>query len=293
MEEKIKELFLSAVELYCDIRNQMGMPIDKKKFTDFISECSFIIEYDEDNDYSFQVSQYDKTIRANSYSFKKNGREKNILFILHEFTHLSSEFKTKVLAKKAETIGDTSKLLIEWKEKYQAILDAEKGSNDISLSSWDATYGLLGIDEAVAQWTAEEINDIVKGQKRKKKKEKHSILGNEVEVETDFSFHDIYAPLQGYVEHYAKKLGFKSFKEFAVDITTGKVDLFDLINEDNITELAYIGIICQGIYQENGFAKCGLPETDIQKAIRYFENIKDRPTNPEAPTDPNDGDIDY
>ena len=292
MEEKIKELFLGAVELYCDLRTKAGMPIDTEKFKKLIADKKVDIDYESDGDGIFNVLKSDTLIKVNWKSFerymKTGGIEKIKFFILHELTHLSSKF-----AEQYKIIKKENHLDKDWNNQYGDILSKEESDNDIFLSGWDATYGLVGIDEVLAQWTAEELNDIATGKKREKKKEKHSILGTEVEIETDFTDHDVYAPLEGYVEHFAKTLGFKSLKEFANSIITGKANLFELINENNITELAYIGIICQGIYQENGFEKCGLPDTDIPKAVRYLKRIKDRPTSPDVPTDPNDGDIDY
>lgn len=59
-------------------------------------------------------------------------------------------------------------------------------------------------------------------------------------------------------------------RDFSTAILTEKESLYEKIADENVEMLGYIGILCEGIYQENGFCDYGLPETDISKAIQYL-----------------------
>ena len=140
------------------------------------------------------------------------------------------------------------------------------------MSGTDVFYGVIAIEEVVAQLMAEKCDEALGNGNRTSHKETHRVLGTDIDVTTDFDNKDIYAPLETYVEAFSKKIGFSSFEDFAKVVVTGEIDLFDYINESNIEYLGYIGILCEGIYQENGFSNPGLPESDIPKAITYLEN---------------------
>lgn len=180
-----------------------------------------------------------------------------MFLLLHEMTHLTSRFNNQ---------------LFERKDAFEEFSQYKKVQKNEDMTEWDVVRGLVAIEEVFAQWCCEKCDEAMTGNKKETKLEEHTILGTKINVTTDFSNKDIYAPLEGYVEEFGKSLGFKNIEEFAKSMITGKEDLFEMINESNVERLGYIGILLEGIYQENGFADFGLPDTDIPKAIKYLES---------------------
>ncbi|MEE3324911.1 MAG: hypothetical protein VZR33_06200, partial [Methanosphaera sp.] len=180
--------------------------------------------------------------------------------LLHEMTHLSSYNNLNMYTR----LRDDNQVA-----KFG---ESEKVINNSDMSGTDVFYGVIAIEEVVAQWMAERCDEALGNGNRTSHKETHRVLGTDIDVTTDFDNNDTYAPLETYVEAFSKKIGFSSFEDFAKAVVTGEIDLFDYINESNIEYLGYIGILCEGIYQENGFSNPGLPESDIPKAITYLEN---------------------
>ena len=269
-EEKIREYLMAYIKYYATAREKIGIPLDEEQLKNLIKEIQIELHEDDKTTGTFEVSQKEKFFRVVRNNFKKNGNKRNNFLMLHEMTHLSSKYN---------------------KELYTMINDKMREFNEMkciseneNISGWDVVYGLIAIEETLAQWCGEECNDAMNETKREKKKEEHRVLGTTVVATTDFSDKDVYAPLQQYVEGFAKSVGFRSLSEFARAMITGEQSLFDKINEGNAEVLGYIGILCEGIYQENGFGDCGLPETDIPIAIKYLDSKLNTNGFPDAPT---------
>lgn len=259
-ESELKIFLSEFVEYYGKAREQIGIPFNTEKFTELLENIKIEILDMKDTTGTFQVSQKQNFFKVIEKNFIKNGNARNIFLLLHEFTHLDSKFNANLPSTKDDLI------------KYENYGSIQKNPD---LSSMDVYWGLIAIDEVLAQWCAEKCDKARKKEtSNKSSKEKHSILGTEVEVETSFSDHDIYAPLEQFVESFAKKIGYKDMEEFAKSNITGTDLLYNKITNDNVEMLGYIGILCEGIYQENGFSNCGLPASDIPKALTYLNRIR-------------------
>ena len=259
-EEKIREYLKLYVKTYAAARNRIGIPVDEEKLIELIDSATIELFKDENMSGTFSVNQLKKWIAVIINNFEKNGRKRNDFLLLHEMTHLSSYNNLNMYTR----LRDDNQVA-----KFG---ESEKVINNSDMSGTDVFYGVIAIEEVVAQWMAEKCDEALGNGNRTSHKETHRVLGTDIDVTTDFDNNDTYAPLETYVEAFSKKIGFSSFEDFAKAVVTGEIDLFDYINESNIEYLGYIGILCEGIYQENGFSNPGLPESDIPKAITYLEN---------------------
>lgn len=268
-EEKIREYLLTMLPLYVKCREQIGVPVDEQSLQNIIKSIQINIHEDNETTGTFNVNQGRNKFGVIINNFHKNGNDRNTFLLLHELTHLSSPLNKEISQNGQEIVN-----------KYNKIL---KGNEH--LSGIDVYAGLVAIDEVLAQWCCEECNDIIKNQKREKITSKQNILGTNVTFRSDFSDNDIYSPLEQYVEEFAQDLGYSSFKEFARAVLENKQGEKDFVHNNNVERLGYIGLICEGIYQTNGFHDYGLPETDIPIATEYLGSKKVCPTDPEAPGD--------
>ena len=259
-EEKIREYLKLYVKTYAAARNRIGIPVDEEKLIELIDSATIELFKDENMSGTFSVNQLKKWIAVIVNNFEKNGKKRNDFLLLHEMTHLSSYNNLNMYTR----LRDDNQVA-----KFG---ESEKVINNSDMSGTDVFYGVIAIEEVVAQWMAEKCDEALGNGNRTSHKETHRVLGTDIDVTTDFDNNDTYAPLETYVEAFSKKIGFSSFEDFAKAVVTGEIDLFDYINESNIEYLGYIGILCEGIYQENGFSNPGLPESDIPKAITYLEN---------------------
>lgn len=270
-QEKIRAYLKNFVEYYCKAMEMIKIPVNREELNNLIDNISIEIYEDTETKGTFQVSQVKKFFNVIKTQFDKNGIKRNNFLMLHEMTHLSNIYNREMNA----DLNSKVKLYNE----YSSI------KNNELLSGIDVAYGLIAIDEVIAQWCCEKCDSAINGSVKEKHEEVHTILGNEVNVTTDFSEHDIYAPLEEYVEDYGIGLGYKNIDEFARALITGEISLFDHIKEDNVEQLGCIGILCEGIYQENKLEECGLPATDIPKALEY---LKSRKKDVDFPSDPGD-----
>ena len=259
-EEKIREYLKLYIKTYAAARNRIGIPVDEEKLTELIDCVTIELFKDENMTGTFSVNQLKKWIAVIVNNFEKNGKKRNDFLLLHEMTHLSSYNNLNMYTR----LRDDNQVA-----KFG---ESEKVINNSDMSGTDIFYGVIAIEEVVAQWMAEKCDEALGNGNRTSHKETHRVLGTDIDVTTDFDNNDTYAPLETYVEAFSKKIGFSSIEDFAKAVVTGEIDLFDYINESNIEYLGYIGILCEGIYQENGFSNPGLPESDIPKAITYLEN---------------------
>lgn len=259
-EEDFRKFLMEYIAYYKEGREKIGVPLDSEALEEKIKEIDIEILNRTDTTGTFKVNQKKKTFSVIENNFISNGKKRNLFLLLHEFTHLDSKFNANLPSTNEE---------LQRYDEFESI----KANDDIS--SFDVYNGFIAIDEVIAQWCCDRCNNVLNASNSttlpaKEHSEKHSILGTEVTIKTDFSDHDIYAPLEQYVELFAKKIGYSSLRDFAIAIVTGKETVYEKINNDNIEILGYIGILCEGIYQENGFNNYGLPETDIPKAIKYL-----------------------
>lgn len=257
----------SSAQLYIMARNLIGIPIDAQNLSDLIKRIKIDFVKNENTTGTFKVNTANETLGIVTNNFANNqlktGIERNLFLLLHEMTHLSSNVSRCISGRKdlRITLG-----------KYESI----KQNKD--LSGIDVTMGLYAVDEVLAQWVCERCNKALKREceEIKIKSEIHDILGTKVIAETSFSEHDIYAPLEQYVVALAQRLGYNDFKLFVTDMLLGRKELVDLVNNENAEQFGYLGILCEGIYQSNGFNDFGLPETDIPKAVAYLEEQKEK-----------------
>ena len=259
-EEKIREYLKLYIKTYVAARNRIGIPVDEEKLAELIDSVTIELFKDENMSGTFSVNQLNKWIAVIINNFEKNGKKRNDFLLLHEMTHLSSYNNLNMYTR----LRDDNQVA-----KFG---ESEKVINNSDMSGTDVFYGVIAIEEVVAQWMAERCDEALGNGNRTTHKETHRVLGTDINVTTDFDNNDTYAPLETYVEAFSKKIGFDGIEDFAKAVVTGEIDLFDYINENNIEYLGYIGILCEGIYQENGFSNPGLPESDIPKAITYLES---------------------
>lgn len=262
-EEKVREYLRLFVKTYAVARTRIGIPVDEEKLDELIQNATIDLFKNENTTGTFSVNQLNKWIAVIINNFEKNGQKRNDFLLLHEMTHLSSNNNINMYRRQRD-----NNLIGKFNE-----CDVIKNNDD--MSGADVFWGVLAIEEVIAQWVAERCDEALGNGKKTIHKEKHMVLGTCVETETDFDNKDTYAPLETYVESFAKKLGFKDMQEFSKAVVTGEIDLFDYIDENNIEYLGYLGILCEGIYQENGFSNPGLPESDIPKALSYLNRNRD------------------
>ena len=257
-EENIREYLLTFVKTYVAASSKIGIPVDEKKLSKLIESATIELFKDENSTATFSVNQLNKWIAVIAENFKSNGVKRNNFLLFHEMTHLCS-YNNRNIYQVNNNEGLSRKF-----NKYEVVRENE------DMSGSDVARGLIAIEEVVAQWCAEKCDEVIGGVQREPHKETHSVLGTDITVFTTFADHDTYAPLESYVSKFAMKVGYKTLDDFVKDMISGKADIFDFINKDNVVYIGYLGILCEGIYQENGYEDCGLPESDIPKAIEYL-----------------------
>lgn len=272
-EDNLRTFLLTLLNNYKVARKNMEIPLDVSFLQKLLEEIdiSFYKLVDEETIGTFQVNH--REINVVKENFDKNSSKRNIFLLLHELTHLSSPLNKECFESKQS--------MNNMKNEYKLMLD---GKNNDLISDFDVYRGAIAVDEVLAQYCAEEANDFMKEKKRDTKTITQTIMGEPITVKTDFSDNDMYSPLQQYVEDLSLKLGFDDFKSFAKCILTGEKRLNDLISSDTVEQLGYIGILCEGIYQDNKLENFNLPSSDIPNAIKRLDNIrKNQSALPDSP----------
>ena len=256
LEEKIREYLQTFIKTYAIARDRIGIPVDEKKLSDLIKNSTIELYKAENSTATFSVNPLNKWIAVIAENFLLNGEKRNNFLLLHEMTHLSS-FNHRNIYQVERDEG--------LRRKFNRFVSVRENED---MTGTDVARGLI------AQYVAEKCDEVLGGEPREPHKETHGILGTDMNIYTTFANHDTYAPLENYVSKFAKKVGYKSIDDFIKDMVTGDADIFDFIDNDSAVYVGYLGILCEGIYQEHGYEDCGLPESDIPKAIEYLDKQK-------------------
>ena len=91
-EENFRSFLMDYITYYKEGREKIGIPFDAKAFEDKIKNINITILDRADTTGTFQVSQKNNSFDVVQNNFYKNGRNRNIFLLLHEFTHLDSKF---------------------------------------------------------------------------------------------------------------------------------------------------------------------------------------------------------
>lgn len=271
-EEQFRKFLFSLFKTYKECRKNMNVPLDEDSFQETLEniDITFWECDDEKTTGTFNVTP--TTFNVIRENFEKNGKERNLFLLQHEFTHLSSPLNKEIFGSRESMRA----MLAEYKQMLE-------GKNNDVISEYDVLRGAIAVDEVLAQWCCEESNDFLKHKTRERKTITQNIMGEYITVQTDFSDNDIYSPLQQYVENLANNLGYEDLRSFASSILTEKKRLNDLISPETVEQLGYIGILCEGIYQDNGFQDFGLPASDIPIAITRLDRIRKQSTFSDGP----------
>ena len=254
-KESIRQYFRGNIDLYVQAAKKVGLPADEENLQSVIDNAEIIIEDDESSKGTFSVNK--KTIMVNMNSFKKNGSSRNTFLLLHEIAHLDS-------AVSSELFMDQSGLF----QKLKATAQMSPGDD---VSGLNAYFGIIAVDEVLAQWTCDELHAAIHKEERSVHEYSEGPLGSRVKFKSDFTKDDIYSPLEEVVENLLHSLGFKDLREFACKALASDMSVVDMIQGDNFRALCQIGIICCAIYNENGFYDAKkVSREDVEHA---FENL--------------------
>ena len=254
-EESIRQYFRGNIDLYVQSAKKVGLPADEENLQSVIDNAKIIIEDDESSKGTFSVNK--KTIMVNMNRFKKNGFSRNTFLLLHEIAHLDS-------AVSAELFMDQSGL-------FQKLKDTAQMTPGDDVSGLNAYFGIIAVDEVLAQWTCDELHAAIHNKERSVHEYSEGQLGSRVKFRSDFTKDDIYSPLEEVVEKLLQSLGFKDLREFACKALASDMSVVDMIQGDNFRALCQIGIICCAIYNENGFYDA--KKVSREEVEHAFENL--------------------
>ena len=254
-KESIRQYFRGNIDLYVQAAKKVGLPADEENLQSVIDNAEIIIEDDESSKGTFSVNK--KTIMVNMNRFKKNGSPRNTFLLLHEIAHLDS-------AVSSELFMDQSGLF----QKLKATAQMLPGDD---VSGLNAYFGIIAIDEVLAQWTCDELHAAIHKEERSVHEYSEGPLGSRVKFKSDFTKDDIYSPLEEVVENLLHSLGFKDLREFACKALASDMSVVDMIQGDNFRALCQIGIICCAIYNENGFYDA--KKVSREEVEQAFENL--------------------
>ena len=254
-EESIRQYFRGNIDLYVQSAKKVGLPADEENLQSVIDNAKIIIEDDESYKGTFSVNK--KTIMVNMNRFKKNGFSRNTFLLLHEIAHLDS-------AVSAELFMDQSGL-------FQKLKDTAQMTPGDDVSGLNAYFGIIAVDEVLAQWTCDELHAAIHKKERSVHEYSEGPLGSRVKFKSDYTKDDIYSPLEEVVEKLLQSLGFKDLREFACKALASDMSVVDMIQGDNFRALCQIGIICCAIYNENGFYDA--KKVSREEVEHAFENL--------------------
>lgn len=250
-EEKMRIYFKKILDTYVNSCKKANLPVDKEGLEDIINNTEIQALHIEGTKGTFSVNK--SLIRYIPENFNKNGDERNNFLLFHEFTHLISPINEELFNDQDATVDK----LKQRAERVQGYF----------VDEYNAYYGLIAVDEVLAQWTAEELNDVALDKKRQSYRYNEGPLKANMEYTSDFSDNDIYSPLEEPVIKLIKKLGYKDLREFATDFQTNRKTLIDMLNDQDFETICQIGIMCKGIYKDNNFNKSiNVTKEEIEKA---------------------------
>ena len=257
--EKIRDYFRLFLNMYVSGVKKANLPVNKESLQTIIDTAEFRAFEAPNTTGTFSVNR--KLIQIITNNFRKNGADRNNFLLLHEFAHLDSSVNK-------ELFEDPKSLLKQLNEKA-------KYYHDNTVTGVNAYYGIIAIDEVLAQWTCEELNDALKGKTREVHEYIRGPLDSNVKFKSDFSDKDTYSPLESVVEKLLQSMGYRDIRDFATVVLGSDVGIVDSINGKDFEMLCQIGIICKGIYKENSFVE-GLTVTkeDVEQA---YYNISSDP----------------
>lgn len=256
--EKIREYFRSFLDMYVSAANKAKLPVNKERLESIIENAEFKTFEMPNTTGTFSVNR--DLIQVIINNFRKNGSDRNNFLLLHEFAHLDSGVNEELFA-------DQNALLQQLNDKAEKLQGKyTKGIN--------AYYGIIAIDEVLAQWTCEELNDAIKDKKREIHEFTKGPLDSDVKFKSDFSDNDIYSPLEPVVERLLQSLGYTDIRDFATNVLASDKGIVNSIDDKSFEKLCQIGIICKAIYKEQGFNDTlTVTKEDVEQA--YLSLFKD------------------
>ena len=252
-DDQLRLYFKEFIDIYVSLANVKKIPVDSEKLEQIINNAEIKFIDMENTTGTFAVSK--NRIEVIKENFYKNGKERNDFLLLHEFTHLNSAINEEIFS-------DQMGLF----QKLSDIAAKKEGEN---ISGINAYYGITAVDEVLAQWVCDELNDSLKNQKRETFEYLNGPLNSDINYKSDFSNGDIYSPLEKIVEMLIQSIGYIDLKDFANDFLASNRKLVNLLNDDTFDMLCNIGVVCQGIYKEQGFMKdITVTKEDIENAYK-------------------------
>ncbi len=244
-EEKMRDYLRAFIKVYVETGKTIEIPSNQERLIEIIDSVKITLKEDSTSTATYIVSPEEITVIINN--FKENSVDRNNFLLFHEFTHLISPINAELFVNQGAT--------------FEKIQDMVRKTGNPKITAMEGYYGLMAIDEVLAQWCGEKHNDEYLHKKRELKQYIKGPLDANVKYKSDFSDNDIYSPLEEPIECFVKRLGFSNLNAFSQNILLSNKGLLDKMDDSLVEQLCYIGKICRGIYKENNF----LPNINITK----------------------------
>ena len=257
---KMREYLRNFVETYVSACAKAELPSNEESLKKTIDNAK--IEFIERSDTTGTFAVTTNSISINKVNFDKNSKERNNFLLLHEFTHLSS--------------GINKELYIDQMKFYNDLCEKAKGIEGEYIDGYMAYFGIAALDEVLAQWTCEELNDAIRGVERQTETYKKGPLGAKVTFSTSFTgnrIYDVYSPLEEISIEFLKSIGYKDMKDFATKILSSDKGIGDL-SDESFKKLCYLGVVCRAIYEEEKFVNSEtMTKEDVEKAYSLLSGL--------------------
>ena len=252
---KLRNYLENYVDVYAFACSKVGLPCDSDSLKKTIENAEIELNENKNTTGTFAVTT--KLISINKYNFEKNGQARNNFLLLHEYTHLNS--------------GINKEIFSDQMKFYNGLCERASSIDGEYVDGYMAYFGITALDEVLAQWTCEELNDALRNEKRTTEIYNKGPLGSKINFETSFTgsgIYDVYSPLEKVSEAYLKSIGYSDLKTFAKEILSSDKGLGEL-DDNSFKKLCYLGIICRAIYEEEGFVQnqSTMMKTDVEKAF--------------------------
>lgn len=256
----MREYLKKYVNVYSFACLKSGLPCNEESLNETIGNAEIEFTYNEKSTGTFAVTT--KSIGINKYNYDKNGQARNEFLLLHEFTHLCS--------------GINKELYTDQMKFYEGLCERAKSVDGEYIDGYTAYFGIAALDEVLAQWTCEELNDTLRGVKRESEIYKKGPLGSKITFGTSFTgsgIYDIYSPLEEISINFLKSIGYKDMKDFATKILSSDKGIGEL-SDESFKKLCYLGVVCRAIYEEEKFVNSEtMTKEDVEKAYSLLSEL--------------------
>ncbi len=252
-EEKMREYLRKFTNRYITACDKANLPSNREMLENIIDSAKIDLLDMKGTSGTFCVNENYIGIIINNYM--NNGEKRNEFLLLHEYTHLSSGLNKEAFSDRDSFSNELCARAARIGGEY--------------ITGTEAFYGYMALDEVLAQWTCEELNN----PKRETKKYNMGPLHAKVVFNTTFTSgdrYDIYSPLEEPAQKVLKLAGYSSIRDLAVKVLGAREGLGE-VSDEIFKNICYLGVICHGIYEEQEFEETEtISKKDIEKAYRLL-----------------------